>query len=157
MAKLRIGPVSGALEIDISEDELVFLLKAIGVKIPFNYASAPTVGIQQITEMINKVEKSHPVIVPPSSDDLYAFLLAKQNYEHDVHEIQEHFFGRQITARENKDVYRKLKYELGKTQKRIEKEKQGAFEERKSGIRNLKRYIFRPLTAIVSKQEPARK
>lgn len=84
----------------------------------------------------------------PSDDDLISFILSKPKYSHDIVEVQEHFFGKRIPSRANPRLYRKLAQQLFRVRKIIEEKEQGRFQTITSPSRNLKRYVFEPLTAL---------
>lgn len=81
----------------------------------------------------------------PTVEQLVDYILTKVRYEHNIVEVEDVFWGKKITARENQLLYRKLHDNLGKARHKIETMKQGKFEQQLTSSRNLKKYIFRPI------------
>lgn len=94
----------------------------------------------------HRPQKAKPTLEVPVVDQLVGYLLKKDRYEHDTLEIEDVFWGKRITARENETLYRKLHGNLKKARHRIETMKQGKFEAHLSSSKNLKKYVFRPIT-----------
>ena len=82
----------------------------------------------------------------PTIEQLIGFILSKPKYEHDIVEVENHFLKKRITSRENETLYRKLSFDLQKARKVIEMQKAGAFEQQATLSKNLKKYIFKPLS-----------
>lgn len=142
MAKLRYSPASGLFEWEGTIEELARIYDELIERENIN------------TQHIMRNRRAHGFRVSdlelmqkmPTSDALFEYIMSKPRYEHDIKQIGEAFFGKQIKAREYPNLYRKLSYELEKMRKRIEREKNGAFEQKKSTFRNLKKYVFKPLS-----------
>ncbi|NWG10285.1 hypothetical protein HXY33_00810 [Candidatus Bathyarchaeota archaeon] len=142
MAKLRYSPATGLFEWEGTTEELVHI---------YDYLiERENTNTQRVTRNRHlhgfRVSDLELMGKMPTSDALFEYVLSKPRYEHDIKQVGEAFFGKQIKAREYPNLYRKLSYELEKVRKRIEKEKNGAFEQKKSTFRNLKKYIFKPLS-----------
>jgi len=82
----------------------------------------------------------------PTVEQLVSFILGKSRYEHDIVEIEDHFLMKRITSRDSPNLYRKLALDLQKARKVIEAQKQGAFEQQATTKKNLKKYVFKPLS-----------
>jgi hypothetical protein len=82
----------------------------------------------------------------PTVDQLVEYLLKQDRYEHNILDIEDVFWGKRVTARENQLFYRKLHDNLERARHRIETTKPGKFEQQLTSTKNLKKYIFKPLT-----------
>ncbi|MHC1563885.1 MAG: hypothetical protein ACXQTF_00970 [Candidatus Hecatellaceae archaeon] len=81
------------------------------------------------TEKIFEGEKESLKEYIPDQETLVRFILSKPNFEHNLFEVAEHFFGRKITssgidARRYNALYRRLE----RARKKIERDYGGRFE-----------------------------
>jgi hypothetical protein len=81
------------------------------------------------TERISEGEKESLKEYIPDQETLVKFILSKPNFEHNLFEVAEHFFGRKITssgldARRYNALYRRLE----RARKKIERDYGGHFE-----------------------------
>lgn len=95
-----------------------------------------------------KPEKEKPIEKPmfesPSDKEVEAYIKSKRNYEHDMFEVQRHFFGRKLSSRgSTAHIYHRMNRQLRAIRQKIEEEEGGKFKETftKGG---LKRYTFEP-------------
>jgi hypothetical protein len=82
----------------------------------------------------------------PTVDQLMEYLLKQDRYEHDILSIEDVFWDRRVTARENQLLYRKLHDNLERARHKIEAITPGKFEQQLTSTKNLKKYVFKPLT-----------
>jgi hypothetical protein len=99
-------------------------------------------GIHTITAESAELAKKMPTI-----EQLITYIASKQKFEHDVIEIENKFFERQIKSREHGRTYRELRKRLELARKAMEIKYHGAFERRSGRPRNLQIYSFRLVNA----------
>jgi hypothetical protein len=90
----------------------------------------------------------------PTIDQLTVYILSKPNFEHDILDVETHFFKKQIKSRKYGRLYRELRARLENARKSIEASKHGAFERRSARPRNLKVYTFKPINSVLLGEPP---
>lgn len=138
MAKLTFEVKGKPVTVEGTEEEVISLYERLTER-----------EIQTEVEARQNAEKAvenKPIGNMPSVEQLTKYILTKSNYEHDIIEIQDRFLAQRITSRGNPSQYRKLSNDLQKARKVIEVQRQGAFEAHTTTARNLKKYIFKPLS-----------
>lgn len=83
-----------------------------------------------------------PTITGPSDEDVEMYIKSRPNYQHDIHQVQKHFFGKILSSRgDTTSAYHRTNRQLTAVRKKIETEEKGKFkEEYVKG--SLKRYTF---------------
>lgn len=85
------------------------------------------------------------IILIPSVEMLVGFILQQPNYSFTIYDVEDYFLGHHIKVRDHQGPYRRLSDNLKVAMRRIERAKQGNFEDQRTGTRNLKRHVFKPL------------
>ena len=158
MAKLRVFP-NGVTEFEGTDQELLAIYDGLLKKrqtdqiqivdqVPHKFDPPPPTHRQFALE-VQELRKSMPTI-----DQLITYLLSKPKFEHDILDVETHFFTKQINSRKYGRLYRELRTKLENARKSIEVSQHGAFERRSARPRNLQVYSFRPVNATLLGIQP---
>jgi hypothetical protein len=84
------------------------------------------------------------------------FLESKDEFTHDLTDVQKALYGRVFSSRGNgQRMYHRTANQLRVVREKLEKKHRGKFEPMPTGIRNLKKYVFKPFrqTAILAPEQ----
>lgn len=100
----------------------------------------PVHTISSVSQSPEPLQK--PTIKEPSDEEVEMYVKSRPNYEHDIHQVQKHFFGIILSSRgDTAYAYHRTNRQLTAIRKKIETEEKGKFkEEYVKG--SLKRYTF---------------
>ena len=138
MPKLKFAIDNQTFEIEGSQEEILEIIQRM-TKRPTDRPAT--------YEKTSSTYKSTLMQRMPDVDQLLTFILSRPpKYEHDILTIASYFLKEKITSRQNPREYRKLSLLLQNARKIIEHQKQGRFEALPTCEKNLKKYVFKPLT-----------
>jgi hypothetical protein len=117
-----------------------FINRFLGVS-----TTAPIQKTLNVRKPHRSIEHEPAIDLPlPSDEEVMNYILSKKDYIHDSREVQQHFFGQTFMSRGKwQRMYYKTTVQLRTVRETIEKQQKGKFEERPSGERNLKRFVFK--------------
>jgi hypothetical protein len=141
--KLRFKVENQEFEAEGTEEEIVSLYNKVRQNIE-GYKIEATASLSSSFTVETKEEELARRM--PTVEQLISFILSKPKYEHDIVEVENHFLKRRITSRENETLYRKFSFDLQKARKVIEAQKVGTFEQQTTLSKNLKKYVFQPMS-----------
>lgn len=145
MPKLKFKIYEREFEAEGTEEEILSLYDRLCTHMDeLKMAKSNSVDLADLDAEAEKYEEL--VQSMPTVEQLVSFILFRPKYEHDIVEIENHFLKKRITSRDNPSLYRKLSFDLQKARKVIETQKQGAFEQQATPTKNLKKYVFKPLS-----------
>jgi len=104
--------------------------------------------------VIKEKEDEGMINVPlPSDDKVMEFIQTKDNFAHDIEEVQRQFFGKTFSSRGNSQrMYHRTARQLIMVREKLEKRFEGKFVQESTGIRNLRRYVFKPSQKVLVDQ-----
>lgn len=114
-----------------------------------------TVTVTRKSRMVIKEKEEEGLInVPlPSDDKVMEFIQSKQNFAHNIEEMQKQFFGKTFSSRGNSQrMYHRTARQLGIVREKLEKRFEGKFVSESTGVRNLRRYVFKPSQKVLVNQ-----
>jgi len=90
----------------------------------------------------SKTEIEDPEL--PSDKEVIQYIISKPNFEHDIFDVQERFFGKRFTSRdkETRRMYHRIHRQLRGVRETIEKQVKGKFVST-TGDKGVKRYTFK--------------
>jgi hypothetical protein len=145
MPKLRFKIYEQEFEAEGTEEEILSLYDRLCTHIDeLKIAESNSVNLATL----DAEARAHAALSlsMPTVEQLVSFILSKPKYEHDIVEIEDHFLKKRITSRDNPSLYRKLSFDLQKARKVIETQKAGEFVQHATPSKNLKKYMFKPLS-----------
>ena len=155
MAKLRQDPKTGCFEFEGTPQELLSIYDELKQRKEKTIQIADTVphkfdppGTIPPAPSLRLLECELLKINMPTVDQLTTYILSKPKFEHDILDVETHFFKKQIKSRKYGRLYRELRTKLENARKSIEVSKHGAFERRSSRPRNLQVYTFKPINSV---------
>lgn len=99
-----------------------------------------------ITEKIGDDTTNVPL---PPDEKIMEFLEGRENFSHDLTDVQKGFFGKVFSSRDAQRMYHRTARQLRGVRIKLEKKHLGNFVEQPTGIRNLKRYVFKPSQKVI--------
>jgi hypothetical protein len=104
--------------------------------------------------VIKEKEDEGLINVPLPSDEMVMdFLESKKDFAHNIEEIQAHFFGKTFGSRGNSQrMYHRTARQLSMVREKLEKQFEGKFMSESTGVRNLRRYVFKPSQKVLLNQ-----
>ena len=108
----------------------------------------PAVHVTEHRRKTLEGKRVMPNVKLPSDSDLIEYILSRPKYSHDIVEIQKCFFGVRMSSRANPSLYRRLANQLHRVRKSIEQTEKGEFETITGKAKNLKRYVFHPISSL---------
>ena len=89
----------------------------------------------------------------PSDEAIMQSIESKKDFAHDITDFQKEFFGKVFSSRGNEQrMYHRTARQLKIVREKLEQKHQGKFEKQSTGIRNLRRYIFKPSQKVLVSQ-----
>lgn len=168
MAKLRQDPKTGCFEFEGTPQELLSIYdtlkrgteKTVPLEGTIPHGIEPqrpttvisTTALSSIASRMRELQQLDARM--PTVDQLITYILSKPKFEHDILDVETHFFEKQVNSRKYGRLYRELRTKLENARKSIEASQHGAFERRSARPRNLQVYAFKPINSVLFGQPP---